>query len=374
MTDRPRRPATRVVHAGLPAAAQGEPFLPGPVFAAPFHLQGPSDAAPYGYTRDGNPTWAAYERALGELEAGEAVLFSSGMAAVASVLLPATAPGDVVVVPSDGYPGVREIAVGQLRPRGVDVRLVPTDEEAVRAALDGARLVWVETPSNPGLGLLDVAALAEDVHRAGALLAVDNTLATPLCQRPLELGADISMSSASKFMTGHSDLLLGYVATADSQRAQALRKWRELTGAIAGPLETWLAHRSLATLDVRFERQCASALALARALSGRDDVGDLRYPGLPGHPQHELAARVLGERFGAVVCFDLGSAERAQAFLSACELVSEATSFGGVHSSAERRARWGSDAVSPGFIRFSTGLEDAEDLVADVLRALDARG
>lgn len=372
MSDPPLRPATRVVHAGLPAPAQGEPFLPGPVFAAPFHLKGRADAAEYGYTRDANPTWSAYEAALGSLESGEAVLFSSGMAALAAVLMPSPLPGDVVVVSADGYPSVREIAIDQLQSRGVEVRLVATDEDAVRAALPGATLVLVETPSNPGLALLDVARLAEDVHAAGALLAVDNTIASPLCQRPLELGADLSVSSASKFVTGHSDLILGYVVAADPQRAHALRQWRELTGAIAGPFEAWLAHRSLATLDVRFERQCASALVLAQALAGRDDVADVRYPGLPSHPQHELAARTFGGRFGAVLCFDLGGEERAQAFLSACELVAEATSFGGVHSSAERRARWGTDAVAPGFIRFSTGLEDAEDLVADVLGALDA--
>jgi cystathionine gamma-lyase len=372
MSDRPLRPATRVVHAGLPAAAQGEPFLRGPVLAAPYHLSGPSDASQYGYGRDANPTWSAYEGALGGLESGDAVLFASGMAAVAAVLLPSIAPGDTVVVPADGYFDVRRIASEHLRPRGVEVRLVATDEDAVRAALPGATLVWIETPCNPGLALLDVERLAADAHAAGALLVVDNTLATPLCQRPLELGADLSVSSASKFLSGHSDLVLGYVATADPQRARALRDWRELTGAIAGPLETWLAHRSLATLDVRFERQCANALALATALADREDVADLRYPGLARHAQHELAVRTFGGRFGALLCFDLGSEERAQAFLSACELVAEATSFGGVHSSAERRARWGSDAVGPGFIRFSAGLEDAENLVADVLRALDA--
>ncbi|MGH2918958.1 MAG: cystathionine gamma-lyase [Solirubrobacteraceae bacterium] len=372
MSDRPLRPATRVVHAGLPAPAQGEPFLPGPVLAAPFHLSGPSDASAYGYTRDANPTWTAYETALGALESGDAVLFSSGMAAVAAVLLSSTVPGDVIVLPGDGYPTVRKIAIEQLRPRGVEVRLVATDEVAVRAALPGATFVWIETPSNPGLALLDVEALAGDVHAQGAPLVVDNTVASPLCQRPLELGADISLSSASKFLTGHSDLVLGYAVTADAQRAHRLRDWRELTGAIAGPLETWLAHRSLATLDVRFERQCANALCVSEALARRDDVADLRYPGLPSHAQHELARRSFGGRFGAVLCFDLGSEERAQAFLSACEIVAEATSFGGVHSSAERRARWGSDDVTPGFIRFSAGLEDAEDLVADVLAALDA--
>jgi cystathionine gamma-lyase len=363
--------ATRVVHAGLPAAEQGAPFLPGPVLAAPFHLSGPSDASRYGYARYANPTWTAYERALGELESGEAVLFASGMAAVAAVLA-TPAEGDVVVVPGDGYPGVTSIAVEQLRPRGVEVRVVSTQEHAIRAALPGASLVWVETPSNPGLDVLDVEALARDVHAAGALLAVDNTLATPLLQRPLELGADLSMTSASKGLTGHSDLVLGYVAVADPRRAEELRRRRGLNGAIAGPLETWLAHRSLATLDVRHARQCANALELALALRDRPDVGDVRYPGLPEHPAHELAARSYGgERFGSVLCFDLQTEARAQAFLLGCTLVAEATSFGGVHSSAERRLRWGIDDVSPGFIRFSAGIEDPADLVADVIAALD---
>jgi cystathionine gamma-lyase len=252
------------------------------------------------------------------------------------------------------------------------VRIVVTGEDAIRAALEGATLVWVETPSNPGLDVLDVAALAADAHAAGAQLVIDNTLATPLTQRPLELGADLSMSSASKLMSGHSDLVLGYVAARDPQRAQALRTWRGLTGAIAGPLETWLAHRSLATLDVRHERQCATALRLAEALAARGDVADVRYPGLASHPAHALAARSFGGRYGCVVCFDLETEQRAQAFLGACRLVAEATSFGGVHSSAERRLRWGIDDVSPGFIRLSTGLEDPGDLLADVLGALDA--
>lgn len=366
-------PATRVVHAGLPPAEQGEPFLPGPVLAAPFHLSGPSDASRYGYARYANPTWTGYEAALGELEGGEAVLFASGMAAVAAVLVPALAPGDVVVVPGDGYPGVTAIATEQLRPRGVDVRVVPSDEEAICAALPGATLVWLETPSNPGLAVLDVAALADAAHAAGALLAVDNTLATPLLQRPLALGADLSVASASKGLTGHSDLVLGYVATRDLQRAESLRTWRGLTGAIAGPLETWLAHRSLATLDVRHARQCANALALARALDARADVREVLYPGLPGHPAHALATRSFGgERYGSVLCFDLETEGRAQGFLLACRHVAEATSFGGVHSSAERRLRWGIDDVSPGFVRLSAGIEHAADLVADVSAALDA--
>jgi len=365
-------PATRVVHAGLPAPAQGTPFLPGPTFAAPYHLIGPSDASPYGYARYANPTWTGYEAALGELEGGEAVLFASGLAAVAAVLLPALEPGDVVVVPADGYPGVTTIALEQLRPRGIEVRVVATDDAAIRGALPGATLAWIETPSNPGLAVLDVAALAVAAHAEGALLAVDNTLATPLLQRPLELGADLSVASASKLLTGHSDLVLGYVAAADPALAARARAWRSLTGAIAGPFEAWLAHRSLATLDVRHERQCANALAVAQALAARADVADVRYPGLPGDPGHALAARTFGgERFGSVLCFDLETEERAQTFLAAARLIAEATSFGGVHSSAERRLRWGTDDVSPGFIRMRAGIEDAGDLVADVCAALD---
>jgi cystathionine gamma-lyase len=368
------RPATRVVHAGLPVPEQGTPFLPGPTFAAPYHLIGPGDASPFGYGRYANPSWSGYEAALGELEGGEAVLFSSGLAAAAAVLLPvASTGGGAVVVPSDGYPAIRAMAREQLGPRGIEVRAVPTDEEAIRAALPGASLVWIETPSNPGLDVLDIAALAGAAHAAGARLVVDNTLATALAQRPLELGADLCVTSASKLMTGHSDLVLGYVAARDRGLAGDLRAWRSLTGAIAGPLEAWLAHRSLATLDVRHERMCANALALAQALAARDDVCDVRYPGLPGHPAHALAARLWGAaRFGSVLCFDLLTEARAQAFLGAGRLVAEATSFGGVHSSAERRLRWEMDDVSPGFIRFSAGLEAAEDLVADVCAALDA--
>ena len=350
-----RGPSTRAVHAGLPPAQQGEPFLPGPVFAAPFHLAGDKDAAPYGYHRYGNPTWSRYEEALGELEGGEAVVFASGMAAVAAVLLPSLGAGDVLVAPSDAYPGVRTIATEHLAPRGVEVRLVPTDEAAVRVALPGATMVWIETPSNPGLNVLDVTALADAAHDEGAALVVDNTLATPVLQQPLALGADLSVCSGSKHLSGHSDLILGHVAARDPARLEALRGWRGLTGAIPGPFEVWLAHRSLATVALRLERQAAGAQALARMLAARDDVTGVRYSGM-----------------GTVVCFELPDQTAAEGFLARLELVSEATSFGGVHSSAERRGRWGTDAVSDGFIRFSCGIEDTQDLLDDVARALDA--
>ncbi|MGH2949439.1 MAG: PLP-dependent transferase [Solirubrobacteraceae bacterium] len=357
MSDEPARgrngaalgPSTRAVHAGLPPAAQGEPLLPGPVMAAPFHLRGPVDAAAYGYARDGNPTWTHLERALGELDGGESVAFASGMAALSAVVLPRLRPGDVLVATGDGYPGIRKLAAGHLEPRGVEVRLVPTDTAAIVDAARGAALIWVETPSNPRLDVCDVAAVAEAA--GGALVAVDNTVATPLGMRPLDHGADFAMVSGTKSLCGHADLLLGAVSVRDGALAEELRTWRSVTGAVPGPLEAWLAHRSLATLGLRLERSQANARAVADALRGRS--ADVRWPGV-----------------GAVVAFALPSAEHAQAFLDACELVSEATSFGGVHSTAERRARWGTDDVPEGFIRFSAGCEDTADLVQDVLQAL----
>lgn len=345
---------TRAVHAGLPAAVDGEPFLPGPTFAAPFHLSGP--AAPEGYGRFANPTYTRFEAALGDLEGGTALAFSSGMAATSAVLLGLVAPGDVLVAPSDAYPGVRRIATEFLEPRGVEVRLVPSSTAAIRAASTGATHVWIETPSNPGLDVLDIPAIASCAHEHGALLVVDNTLATPYAQRPLELGADLVAASGTKALTGHSDLIVGYVAGRKALHMAQVLDWRGLHGAIPGPFETWLAHRSLATLGVRVERQQRNAEALRELLTARTDaVADVRWPGM-----------------GGVLCFTLDSEERAEAFLRACRLVADATSFGGVHSSAERRVRWGTEDIAPGFIRFSCGVEDTADLVADVERALDA--
>lgn len=361
---------TRAVHAGLPPPRQGEPLLPGPTFASYYHLEGDPDAADYVYGRYGNPTWTLYERALGELEEGTATLFASGMAAAAAVLLPLLCSGDVLVAPSDGYPAVRRLAGGQLAECGVEVRLVPAAEPPTDDALRGAKLVWVETPSNPGLEAVDVSDVVSRAHAAGALVAVDNTLATPFGQLPLALGADFSVSSDSKHLTGHGDLILGHVAVADPKRAAPLRAWRTQAGSVPGPFEAWLAHRSLATLELRLERQCATALALAERLLFRDDVADVRYPGLPRDPAHEIARRQM-RRFGTVVCFTLDSRERAERFLAACELVAQATSFGGVHSSAERRGRWGGDEVADGFVRFSVGCESTEDVLGDVDRALD---
>ncbi|MER5816173.1 cystathionine gamma-lyase [Streptomyces californicus] len=364
---------TRAVRAGLPVPEQFEPPLPGPVFAAHFHLSG-DPTGPYTYGRDTNPTWTHLERAIGELEApGEEVettVFASGMAAITSVLLSQVRSGDAVVLPDDGYqalPLVRE----QLEAYGVEVRTAPTGGDAQLALLEGAKVLWIESPSNPGLDVCDIRCLVEAAHAAGVLVAVDNTLATPIGQRPLELGADFSVASDTKGMTGHGDILFGHVTCRDPRLTADVRRWRKIAGAIPGPMEAWLAHRSLATLHLRIERQCTTALALAEVLAKRAEVTGLRYPGLPGDPSHPVAARQM-RRFGSVVSFELADRDSAERFLSALRLVDDATSFGGVRSTAERRGRWGGDAVAEGFIRFSVGVEDPEDLLADVEQALNA--
>lgn len=367
---------TRAVRAGLPAPVKNEPALPGPVFAAHFHLPG-DVAGPYTYGRDTNPTWTLLEQAIGELEAPgregvDTVVFASGMAAISAVLFSQARAGDTVVLPDDGYqalPLVRE----QLEAYGIFVRTAPTGGDGQLAVLDGARLLWIETPSNPGLDVCDVRRLVDTARAGGTLVAVDNTLATPLGQRPLELGADFSVASGTKGLTGHGDLLLGYVVCRDAELAAGIRRWRKIIGAIPGPMEAWLAHRSLATIQLRAQRQWANALAVTEALAGRSEVAGLRYPGLASDPSHATAARQM-RGFGSVVSFTLPDRAFAERFLAALHLVEDATSFGGVRSTAERRGRWGGDPVPEGFIRFSAGAEDTDDLVTDVLRALDAAG
>lgn len=360
---------TRVVRAGLPEPEQGDPFLPGPVFAAPFHVSGDPAVAPNSYARYGNPTWTRYERAVGGLEEADAVLFPSGMAAAAALLLTGTKPGDAIAMDDSCYHGVRRLAQGHLEQRGVELRLAPPDELA--GVVGGARMLWLESPSNPKLVVADLAALSAAARAAGTLTVVDNTTAGPLLQRPLDHGADVVLTSATKQMGGHADLLLGYLTTRDGELAARLRDWRREAGSIPGPFETWLAHRSLPTLALRVERGCGNALALARLLAARDDVVGVAYPGLPDDPGHEVAQRQM-RGYGMVVSFDLGGAERAEGFLAAAALVDDATSFGSVYTTAERRARWGGDDVPEGFIRLSAGCEDSADLLADVERALDA--
>ncbi|MDT0307078.1 cystathionine gamma-lyase [Streptomyces sp. DSM 44917] len=368
---------TRAVRAGLPEAQAYAPPLPGPALTSHFHLPGDPATAPYTYGRDTNPTWTLLERAVAELEApgdaaARAVVFPSGMAAISAVLLGLLRPGETAVLPSDGYQSLSRLRE-RLEAFGVLVRAAPTARDAQLAALEEAgrpRLLWLETPSNPGLDVCDVRRLSAAAHARGALVAVDNTLATPLGQRPLELGADLAVASGTKALNGHGDVLLGYAVARDPALADRIADWRTAAGAILGPMEAWLAHRGLATLHLRVDRQQENALALAAALRERPGVSGVRYPGLPDDPAHPVAAAQM-RRFGCVVSFVLPGREEAERFLAALRLVDDATSFGGVRSSAERRRRWGGDAVPEGFVRFSVGVEDPEDLIADVRRALD---
>lgn len=365
------RDATRVVRAGMPEPVPGTPFLPGPTFAAPYHAPGDPAQSPYTYGRFDNPTWRAYEQALGELEGGTALVFPSGMAASIAMLSCVLARGKRVVMPSDSYYTTRVVVSEYFSEQGIEVVMAPTRGGAQRTELRGASLLWIETPSNPGLDVCDIADLASAARQAGALVAVDNTTATVLGQRPLALGADFSLASDTKATSGHGDVLVGHVAVRDATWAERLRTWRTRMGVIAGPMEVWLAHRSLATLDVRLERQSTTALAVAKFLSLHAKVQSVRYPGLPDDPSHDIAARQM-TRYGGVLAFTLPDARSVERFFAASKLVAEATSFGGVHTSAERRARWGGDIVPEGYVRMSIGLEAAEDLIDDLAQALEA--
>lgn len=363
------RDGTRCVHAGRPDPEPGQPFLPGPVFAAPYHLDPSTGPSPEldGYGRPDNPTRRRLEAAIGSLEGGHCLVFSSGQAAITALLLSVLRPGDTAVLPADGYYAVRDFAGSTLRSHGVAVMLART--AGPYPPLAAARLLLLETPANPGLDVCDIAAVAANGRSAGALVAVDNTTATPLGQQPLALGADVVVASGTKALSGHSDLLLGYLVTRDEALLARLRQWRDQTGAIPGAFDAWLAHRSLATLDVRLARQSANAAAIAAMLTARDDVDLVRWPGLPGDPSHPVAIRQM-RRMPGVVALDLGSAGRVAAFLQHSRLVGAATSFGGLHTTADRRAQWGDD-VTEGFVRLSCGIEDTDDLLTDIDAALN---
>ncbi|WP_433369297.1 cystathionine gamma-lyase [Actinoplanes sp. CA-142083] len=358
---------TRVVHAGLPEPVVGEPFLPGPVFAAPYHLDPVTGPGENGYGRTEHPTRRQLEAAIGQLEGAPTLVFASGQAAITALLLSVLRAGDTVALPADGYFTVRAFAEGTLRDLGVTSLQVPTS--GPYPDFSGVRLVLLETPANPGLDVCDIQAVAAAAHAAGALVAVDNTTPTPLGQNPLALGADIVVASGTKALTGHSDVLLGYVSTADDALFEKVETWRKQTGGVPGAFDCWLAHRSIATLDLRLARQTSNAEAIASLLLARPDVTGVRWPGLESDPAYEVASKQM-RRIPGIVSFDLGSADRVARFLTAASLVFAATSFGGVHTTADRRAQWGDD-TAPGFVRLSCGIEDTADLVADLTAALD---
>jgi cystathionine gamma-synthase len=318
---------------------------------------------PVNYARAGNPTWSAFEEALGGLEGGDALVFASGMAAV-SATLSLVPHGGAVVVPSHAYNGTTTLLDQRAESGAVEVRRVdPTDQDAVRVAVQGAALLWIETPTNPMLEVSDIPALVAMARESGALTVCDNTFATPLVQQPLADGVDIVLHSVTKYLSGHSDVILGALVTPSTEAGRGLHARlstaRLLGGAIAGPMETWLALRGLRTLHVRLERATANARELAARLEGHPAVSRTRYPG-----------------FGAIIAIEVhGGAEAAEQVATTTSLWTHATSLGGVESQIERRRRYPAEppTVPDALLRLSVGIEDVDDLWHDLDRALTDR-
>jgi cystathionine gamma-synthase len=321
------------------------------------------------YGRDGNTSWGALEAALGALDGGHAVTFASGLAA-ATALAALVPPGGTVVLPSVAYFGVRNIFERMRSDGRLNVRMVAADDTAaVIAAAAGADMVWMESIANPLIVVADVPAIAAAARECGAITVVDATFATPLRQRPLDLGADIVLHSATKLIAGHSDVLLGAAVCRDEAHAAFLATYRHDHGSIPGALDAFLALRGLRTMAVRLDRAEASAGELARRLAAHPRVSQVNYPGLLGDPQHERASRVLPAGSGSMLSFDVdGTVEQTDAFLARLRLVAHATSLGGVESLIERRARYAGDAsiVGPTLCRLSVGIENVEDIWADL--------
>ena len=344
-------PETSAITAGRPDAAPDAPLNPPIILSSTYHAGGP-----VGYGRYGNESWSALEAAIGELEGGKTVSFSSGMAAVSAVfsILPVGAP---VVASNQGYSGVMGLlnqlhSTGRLEVRFVEIR--KTDE--VIAAMNGAALVWLESPTNPCLDVADLPTLISEAKKLGIGVAVDNTFATPLVQKPLTMGADIVMHSVTKFLAGHSDVVLGSLSTNDEALYKRLEESRRFNGSIPGPFEAWLALRGIRSFPIRFRADESNAKELVARLSQHPKITKVRYPD-----------------FGAVISFEVdGTAEDAQKVCESSQLITHATSLGGIESLWERRRRWAgeSHSVPEQLIRLSVGCEHVDDLWADIQQAL----
>lgn len=351
------------------ASEPGAPLNVPPIPASNFIIGGAR-----AYSRDdGTPTWEALEEVVGGLESGKAVAFASGMAAAAAVF-DQLAAGAVVVLPDDCYQGVAGLAADGVEKGRLSVQRVAVDDtDGWSRACRAADLIWLESPSNPLLTVADLEAICAAPRKPGAIVAVDNTFATPLNQQPLEFGATVSLQSATKFIGGHSDLLAGIATTKDEAFWHALRKSRELTGATPGTFEAFLAVRGVRTLALRLQRAQQSAMILAERLEAHPLVTKVRYPGLSSHPTHAVARRLL-KNFGTIISFDLrGGAEFADAVCRRVRLIRHATSLGAVESTMERRAAIpGQSHLPPSLLRLSVGIEDADDLWADLESAIAA--
>jgi cystathionine gamma-lyase len=375
--------ATRAIHAGQsPDPTTGA--IMQPIYATSTYVQqSPGVHKGYEYSRTQNPTRMAYERCIANLESGKhGFAFASGMAATGTIL-ELLDSGAHIVAMDDLYGGTRRLFSGvRERSAGLNFSYVDlSDPDAAAAAIrEDTAMLWIETPTNPLLKLVDLEAMVRLASNSGALVVVDNTFATPYLQRPLELDCDIVMHSATKFINGHSDMVGGVVACNDDALAERLAYLQNSIGAVAGPFDSFLALRGVKTLDVRMERHCRSALRIAEWLAEHDGVEHVIYPGLPSHPQHELAKRQM-PGFGGIVTFLIkGGLADARRFLERCKVFSLAESLGGVESlvdhpaimthasvPAAERAKLGIDDT---LIRLSVGIEDVDDLIADLSRAL----
>ncbi len=357
---------SKVVAAGRPAKQPDGALNPPIALNSTFH-----EGGPIGYGRYGNETWSALEDAISILEGGKTLLFSSGMAAISAVfsLLP---EGSVVVAANNGYQGTTTLLKKLHESEKLKVRFVNlanTDETV--AAIPGAQMLYLESPLNPLLEIIDLPKLIAAGKEAGCGVAVDNTLATPLLQNPLALGADIVIHSVTKYLSGHSDLILGSLSTNDLALYNRLEQSRRYGGAIAGPFEAWIALRGVRTFALRMQRSQENALELATRLSKDGRVAKVRYPGLPTDAYHQMAKSFM-KGFGAMISFDVnGTVDQVDLMCNSSRLITNATSLGGVESIWERRRRWATEStlVPENLIRFSVGIENVDDLWADIEHA-----
>jgi cystathionine gamma-synthase len=371
----PNRPspaaATIAVHGGRPEQVPDAPLSVPPVLASTY-----VEGGAVGYGRNGNPTWTALEDVVGALEGGRALAFASGMAAVAAIL-DLSPDRSVVVAPEVCYSGTSTLLDWLQTHRGFAIRRVDiADTDATVAALDGATMLWAESPTNPTLAVADLPTLFTAAHERRVTTCADNTFATPLNQRPLDLGADVVVHSLTKFLAGHADVVLGAAVTRDEGTYDRLLEHRTYHGGIPGPAEAWLALRGIRTLHLRVERSQHNAAVLASRLAAHPAVEQVRYPGLPDDPGHERALLQM-RGFGAVIAVEVrGGAAAADAVCAATRLWVPATSLGGVESTLERRRRWPQESlvVPESLIRLSVGIEDVEDLWDDLVEALTAAG
>jgi cystathionine gamma-synthase len=360
---------SKVVAAGRPAKQPDGALNPPIALNSTFH-----EGGPVGYGRYGNETWSALEEAISVLEGGKTLLFSSGMAAISAVfsLLP---EGAVIVAANNGYQGTTTLLKKLHENEKLKVRFVNlanTDE--CLAAIPGAQMLYLESPINPLLEVVDLPKIIAAGKSSGCGVAVDNTLATPLLQNPLALGADISIHSVTKYLSGHSDLILGSLTTNDQALYGRLEQSRRYGGAIAGPFEAWIALRGLRTFAIRMQRSQENAMELATRLSKDLRISKVRYPGLATDSYHLLAKSFM-KGFGAMISFDVNaSVEQVDLMCNSSKLITNATSLGGVESIWERRRRWATESVSvpENLIRFSVGIENVDDLWADIQQALNA--